>query len=318
LITAPVDGVVQSPAGSDRWPFEGLAVESGERLVQLLPLVASERSLAALEADLQSLIAELESARARSSRLEELLALEATSRREVEEARARLETLEARRAAADRDLEAARAARAGGRPAGAARIDLQAPWSGAVAQVFVAPGATVTAGEPLVRVVRTDRVWIEVALAPAAAAQLAGSEVRGVVLSGPEGAPIRLEEGVRLVSIAPEVSPRNGTVAALIEVPSRARMILGATLEATILIAETLEGVVVPASAVVDDGGASVVYLQLGGESFVRQPVRVEERQGDELLVDGLLPGQRLVSRGGSAIRRSSLMAGGEAHGHVH
>ncbi|MDY7094818.1 MAG: efflux RND transporter periplasmic adaptor subunit [Acidobacteriota bacterium] len=318
VITAPVDGMVQAPAESHRWPFEGMAVRQGEALLQLLPQIAPERSLAALEADLHSLTAELETARARSSRLEELLALEATSRREVEEARTRLETLEARHVAAAQDLEAARAARAGERSGGSTGIDLRAPWKGAVAQVLVAPGSTVAAGEPLARVVRTDRVWIEVALAPAAAALLADSEVRGVVLSDPQGAPMRLEEGVRLVSIAPEVSPRNGTVAALVEAPAGGRLALGATLEASILTAETLEGVVIPASAVVDDGGVSVVYLQLGGETFVRQPVRVEERQGDELLVDALMAGQRLVNRGGAAIRRSSLMAGGEAHGHVH
>ena len=73
-----------------------------------------------------------------------------------------------------------------------------------------------------------------------------------------------------------------------------------------------------PASALVDDGGVAVVYLQLSGESFVRQEVHVLERQGDRLLVDRLVPGQRLVERGGEAIRRSSLMASGEAQGHVH
>jgi hypothetical protein len=61
-----------------------------------------------------------------------------------------------------------------------------------------------------------------------------------------------------------------------------------------------------------------VVYLQLSGESFARQEVDVLERQGDRLLVDRLVAGQRLVDSGGEAIRRSSLMASGEAHGHVH
>ena len=61
-----------------------------------------------------------------------------------------------------------------------------------------------------------------------------------------------------------------------------------------------------------------MVYLQLGGESFVCQQVDVLERQGDRLLVARLTPGQRLVSRGGETIRRASLMASGAGHGHVH
>jgi hypothetical protein len=62
----------------------------------------------------------------------------------------------------------------------------------------------------------------------------------------------------------------------------------------------------------------AVVYLQLSGESFVRQEVRVLERQGDRILVDGLVPGQRLVTRGGDAIRRETLVSSGAGHGHIH
>lgn len=71
-------------------------------------------------------------------------------------------------------------------------------------------------------------------------------------------------------------------------------------------------------AAVVDDGGVSVVYLQLSGERFARQEVEVVARQGDRILVDGLVPGQRLVTRGGEAIRRAGLMSSGAAEGHVH
>ena len=55
-----------------------------------------------------------------------------------------------------------------------------------------------------------------------------------------------------------------------------------------------------------------IAYLQLGGESFARQPVNVTARQGKWAIVEGLAIGQRLVTRGGQAIRRSSLLATGE------
>jgi hypothetical protein len=94
--------------------------------------------------------------------------------------------------------------------------------------------------------------------------------------------------------------------------------VLGATLQAEVLFLREREGIVVPATAVVDDGGAAVVYLQLSGERFARQEVEVVARQGDRALVDGLVPGQRLVARGGEAIRRASLMSAGAIEGHVH
>jgi hypothetical protein len=93
---------------------------------------------------------------------------------------------------------------------------------------------------------------------------------------------------------------------------------LGTVVDVVLLAAETVEGIVIPVSALVDDGGVDVVYVQLSGERFARQAVRVVERQGELALVEGLAPGQRLVTRGGTAVRRSSLIGSGDAHGHVH
>ncbi len=317
-ITAQVDGVVQPPAGARSWPFVGRRVERNDPLFRVVPLVAPERSLATLEGELEALATELESARSRSSRLGELLALEAVSDREVEDAGVRARMLEARHRAAERDLESARASREGG--ADSAGISPRAPFSGRIAAVTTTPGATVAAGDALARLVRTDVVWIEVALPPQDARRLMDAGLRGLVLDDPESGPVRVEGDLSLVSVSPELSPRTGTVTVLLEAPGIAGtgFALGSTVAAQVLMAGDESGIVVPASALVDDGGVPVVFLQLGGEDFQRQTVTVLGRQGDRVLVAGLVPGQRLVARGGDAIRRSSLMASGEAHGHVH
>ena len=317
-ITAQVDGVVQPPAGARSWPFVGRRVERNDPLFRVVPLVASERSLATLEGELEALATELESARSRSARLRELLALEAVSEREVEEAGVRTRTLEARHRAAERDLGSARTSREGG--ADGTGISPRAPFSGRIAAVTTTPGATVSAGDALARLVRTDVVWIEVALPPQDARRLMDAGLRGLVLDDPESGPVQVEGDLSLVSISPELSPRTGTVTVLIEAPGIAGtgFALGSTVAAQVLMAGEETGIVVPASALVDDGGVPVVFLQLSGEDFQRQTVTVLGRQGDRALVAGLNPGQRLVTRGGDAIRRSSLMASGEAHGHVH
>ena len=317
-ITAQVDGVVQPPAGARSWPFVGRRVERNDPLFRVVPLVAPERSLATLEGELEALATELESARSRSSRLRELLALEAVSDREVEDAGVRARMLEARHRAAERDLESARASREGG--ADSAGISPRAPFSGRVAAVTTTPGATVAAGDALARLVRTDVVWIEVALPPQDARRLMDAGLRGLVLDDPESGSVRVDGDLSLVSVSPELSPRTGTVTVLLEAPGIAGtgFALGSTVAAQVLMAGDESGIVVPASALVDDGGVPVVYLQLGGEDFQRQTVTVLGRQGDRVLVAGLTPGQRLVARGGDGIRRSSLMASGEAHGHVH
>ena len=314
VVTAPFEAVV----AASPWPHPGQRVRRGETLFRLLPRVEAGRSLASLESDQAALEAELATARTRLERLEELLAMEAVSRREVEEARTREAALSARHDAAARDLRAARSARQGG--GGGEAIAVSAPLSGEVSAVAASPGSAVAGGETLARVVRTDSVWLAVAVpAEDAPASFAGGGLAGAVVEPPNGEPLHLDASeVRLVAVAPEVDADTGTVDVLVETAARPGLVLGTVVDVELLAAETVEGVVVPASALVDDGGVAVVYLQLSGERFARQAVRVVERQGDRALVEGLVPGQRLVTRGGSAVRRSSLMGSGDSHGHVH
>ncbi|HUP45905.1 MAG TPA: efflux RND transporter periplasmic adaptor subunit [Thermoanaerobaculia bacterium] len=311
-ITAPVDGVVHPSAGA--WPYPGVAVARGRALFQLVPRTAADVSLASLEAAVSELETDLATARARLSRLEELFSLQAVSRRELEEARARVQTLEARRRASRQDLAAAQSSRGGG---AAGSLTIRAPFAGEIASVTATPGTTVAAGDELARLVRTDSLWLEIALPPSGAREIAAG-VAGVVLVDREGPPIRITDGLRLISVAPVISRETGTVTVLIEMPPDAGLALGVTVEAHVLTTVQRPGVVIPSTAVVDDGGVPIVYLQLGGESFVRQEISVLSRQGDLMLVDHLVPGQRLVTRGGNAIRRASLLSSGAVEGHVH
>jgi hypothetical protein len=108
-------------------------------------------------------------------------------------------------------------------------------------------------------------------------------------------------------------------VTALFEVAAEAGSLpIGTAVEAEILLAGERAGIVVPETALVDDGGVPVVYLQSGGESFVRAEVEVLARQSGMALVEGLAPGVRIVERGGNAIRRATLVSQDVGEGHIH
>jgi RND family efflux transporter MFP subunit len=311
-ITAAVDGVLQARP----WPHVGQRVRSGETLLELVPRVAATESLAALEGTVSALETELESASARRARLDELLAVEAASPREVEEARTRESTAKARLTAARNDLDSARSVRQGGRSG--ERHPLRAPFAAAVAEVIASPGAAIAAGDPLARLVRTEPVWLEVELRPEDATTLASKGMEGVLLAGGRDTRRLAAEDVRVIAVAPEVDPAKGTVIALLEIGRASDLLIGSTLEVEVLLPVERQGIVIPTSSIVDDGGVAVVYVQVEGESFARREVDVSERQGEVALVAGLAPGQRLVTVGGDSIRRSTLMSGGKVEGHVH
>jgi membrane fusion protein, heavy metal efflux system len=76
---------------------------------------------------------------------------------------------------------------------------------------------------------------------------------------------------------------------------------------------------VVPASAVVDDAGRPIVFVQTEGESFERRAVTLGPRTGDLVQVlDGVKPGERVVTKGAYLVRLASLSTSVPAHGHVH
>jgi len=197
---------------------------------------------------------------------------------------------------------------------------VRAPWAGRVAAVSVSPGQTVEAGAPLGRLVKVRPLWIVVALRPEAAARVQ-STPKSLFLKrpGPQ-APLEIAaKDLRLVSRSPEVDPRTASVNVILEVDrSASELPLGSAVEAELVLSGQKRGIVVPLSALLDDSGTTVAYVQLEGESFARQEVRVLSRLGNEALVDGLKAGERLVTRGAGAVRRSSLLSAGAPEGHVH
>jgi len=314
ILTAPVSGVVRS--GS--WPHVGQRAVTGDSLLTLISTTGTERSLAELKASVRELEAQSEAAAARAARLEALLARQAVSQREVEQARAEATGIEARLGAGRDALAAAEAGRMGREDV--AGLEIRAPFVGRVAEVIVSPGEQVAPGGPLLRMVRERPVWARVALTPGDANRLS-DRISGLVLDiGASTDPVMVpEDDLRLVAVAPEVDPLTGTVKALIEISrSVDELRPGLVATAQIFLPEKIEGIVLPDSAVIDDAGESIVYVQLDGESFNRREVEIRYRRGDHLLVEGVLPGERVVTLGGAAIRRASLMASGQAQGHVH
>jgi multidrug efflux pump subunit AcrA (membrane-fusion protein) len=81
----------------------------------------------------------------------------------------------------------------------------------------------------------------------------------------------------------------------------------------------TAPGPVVPASALVDDAGRPIVFVQREGETFERRAVTPGARSGDIVrITEGLKPGDRIVTRGAYLVRLASLSTSVPAHGHVH
>ncbi|HKE87296.1 MAG TPA: efflux RND transporter periplasmic adaptor subunit [Vicinamibacterales bacterium] len=316
------EAVVSAPAAGRlrgrELPSIGDRVKAGQVLAQLEPRLSAGADRATLDAEVAEARTSLEGARAEQARAERLLSERAVPARRVEDARratavaeARLRAAEARLAQRDETL------RTGGGAAAGNAFSLRAPISGRVAEVSGTLGASYDEGAPLFRIVRTDRVELEVQV-PAADAAIA-RQAAGVSLEIP-GVPKAFTLEPHHVH-DPGVIDNNTRALPLqmeIENPGE-QLLVGQAGSALLYLRERRTMTVVPGAAVLMQAGRPYVFVQSGGERFARRFVEIATRDGDLVgVTSGVKPGERVVVRGAYDVQLASAAKGLPAEGHVH
>ncbi|MHB1298497.1 MAG: efflux RND transporter periplasmic adaptor subunit, partial [Gemmatimonadaceae bacterium] len=78
-------------------------------------------------------------------------------------------------------------------------------------------------------------------------------------------------------------------------------------------------GVVIPSSAVLEEDGRPVAYVQLHGEAFEKRDLTVGGAEGGRTLVlSGIRPGEYVVTGAPYQVRLASLSTAVPAEGHAH
>jgi RND family efflux transporter MFP subunit len=312
-ILAPAQGYITG-SGLVR---AGQQVEAGDELGRLVPRLGSDSDVGALRVALQRARSRLALAERDVERLATLLAQGAVPERRVNEAEQERTVAAAEFAAAQARLEQVER---GGSGAG---IALRAPVGGEVIEVAVRPGAFVAQGQRVFRIAAPERRWLEVQVPERFAAALGGAT--GIWLDGEDreyGTPIVLDEaaGARIVQIQSVIEPVSRTASVTLEYPSAlGPSLIGARHPAHVYTTAAAPRLALPRSAVIDDGGRAVVYVQTGGETFDRRPVELGIEDGPWVeVLRGVEAGERVVSRGAYAVKLAA--AGGDeiGHGHAH
>ena len=313
-VTSPVAGRLAAdlpprPVGS--------VVGRGDTLAQVVPRSEHADDRPALELAVAEARDALELARAEHARVERLVEVGALPARRRLEARLAAQTAEARLTAAEAHLAQLDSTRRGeGEGTADTRFVLRAPMGGVVAESGATPGASVDEGARLFTLIAIDRVHVVGALPEAALPRLADLADAELEVPG-AGAPLPLD---RLVSVGRVVDADTRTVPIIYELPNPdRRLAIGQAVTLRVFGASRSDAVTVPAGAIVDDAGQPVVFVQVGGESFERRPVRLGHREGGEVQVIGdVAAGDRVVTVGAPLIRLAALSPQVPAHGHTH
>jgi RND family efflux transporter MFP subunit len=184
----------------------------------------------------------------------------------------------------------------------------------------VTPGAVVEVGRPLVAVVNPERLWLEARVYEVDAPKVERSPGASFTVAGFSQEFTVDEKTGRRVAVGSVVDRATRTVPVIFELPNPDGVLKpGMFAKVTLHTGETVRGVAIPESAVVDDGGRPTVYVMEGGESFFKRPIQPGVRSGGWVQVlEGVKEGERVVSRGAYELKLSSATGTIPEHGHAH
>ena len=180
---------------------------------------------------------------------------------------------------------------------------LLAPFAGAVRERQATPGQYITAGQPVVTLVRMHPLRLKLAVPERAAAKLRqGQEVR-VKVDGDA----RVYSG-RVVRLSPAIEESNRTLMLEAEVPNSEGLLRpGSFASAEIVTSADQPVVLVPASAIVTFAGIEKVLLvqadATGGQQAIEKRVRTGRKVGDRVeVLEGIAAGDGVIVEPGNLV----------------
>ena len=311
-VLAPFDGRLVSVAAH----APGTAVGRGQELARIQPPPGAPADLPQLERERAQAASALQLASRDRERAERLVSAGAAPQKRLDEARAAESQATAAVRAAEQQLAQFNASRTAGAASSAGLFVIRAPIGGVIVRRDAAAGMNVASGTPLFHLVDPTVVHVigHVPESQVSRARLTTSAHIAV----PDGSAM-LPAG-KLVSVGRVLDPQSRTVPITFAADNRTLgLAIGQSVFLHLLLNETAPAPVIPASAIVDDAGRPIVFVQVEGESFERRPVSLGAREGELVQVtSGVKPGEHVVTKGAYLVRLASLSTSVPAHGHVH
>jgi len=298
-----VGGIIQK-----RLFVEGADVKAGAVLYQIDP-ATYEASYSAAKAALARSEANVTSIRNRVERYKELVAINAVSQQEFDDANASLKQAEA-------DIQVNKAA------AETARINLNytrviAPISGRTGKTNVTVGALVTANQPtsLTTIQQLDPIYVDATQSSANLLELkrhmAAGRIRGndpnqtkVKLLLEDGTPYPLEGSLKFSEVTVDAST-GSYIIRMVFPNTRSTLLPGMYVRALIHEGIIDKAILVPQQGVSRDPKGNPVAMLVNQEEKVEmRMLNIDRAMGDKwLITEGLKPGDRLIVEGMQRVR---------------
>jgi membrane fusion protein (multidrug efflux system) len=293
-----VGGIIQK-----RLFTEGSDVKAGEVLYQIDPS-SYQAAYASAKAALGKAEANLTPVRLKAERFKQLVAINAVSKQDYDDAAAAVKSAEAEVESARANVETARI--------NLAYTRVTAAISGRIGRSSVTTGSLVTASQaaPLATIQKLDTVYVDVTQSTADLLRLKQALASGKLKNGSpsqtrvkllleDGSTYPLEGSLKFSDVTVEQSTGSVTIRSVFPNPKQT-LLPGMYVRAVIEAGVAENALLVPQQGVSRDPAGNATALVVGaGEKVEPRMLKVSRALGDQWLVDdGLKPGDRVIVEG--------------------
>jgi RND family efflux transporter MFP subunit len=302
MVTASIPGIVLAPP-SGRVPGAGERVQQGQDLFRLAPLPPADLDLQRDRAreELTAARSRLETAKEAAQRARKLREVGAGSVKAEEEAQAQVVQAEAAVRSAQSRSQFLNATDLSDAARTSSAVRVQAPRSGVLMEVLVAPGSSVVAGAPLAQVVSDDTLWVRVPVYSGDVSSVSRSAPVTVTRLGEAGT----SWTATFVTAPPRADAATATADLTFALPAGTRGLrAGERVMVSLPLVTSEEALVVPWSSILYDiDGGTWVYTVPGPHVYSRRRVELRHVSGDvAVLARGPQPGTVAVKAGAAEL----------------
>ena len=305
-IYAPFAGVLM-PDPEHGAVRHGQLVSKGQALAMISPSPSADNSW-------YELLGEYELAKSNLERLQKLADEKAVSEKRLQESEQQLSVKSAQLTAA-----------LGGATLhdynqGDPHFALHSPRDGVIAHHGKAYGSFVEPGTRLFSVVDPSLIWLEVQVAAGDAKNIQKIQNAYFSVGGSSHLYYTGDFAANVIASGSILDPETRRVPITFELENHeGELKVGEFTQVNLQTSHGREAVSVPRSAVIDDDGTPVVYVQSGGESFVRRVITIGTIDGNWVEVfSGVNEGERVVTEGAYKVKLASSATDEVGHGHAH
>lgn len=186
-------------------------------------------------------------------------------------------------------------------------ITIDAPISGAITELLVRPGMTVSAGQTLVQLAGFTPIWLEAAVPEALAGEVRVGQPITSTLTAYPGETFTGQ----IIGILPSADDESRTITVRAALSNPERRLKPGMFAQVALVPQSERALLVPSEAVIRTGERTIVMLAQEEGGFRPAAVRIgREANGRTQILAGLAPGEEVVTSGQFLLDSEASLAG--------